>query len=216
VDKSRTIGHMTFEGVDRERPEILGECSQVHRSALLGDSVAIWSFVQIRENVKVGDNTIIGSYAYIDSGVQIGKNCKIQNRALLYEPAEIGDGVFIGPGAVLTNDNYPRAINSNGSIKLAADWKMEGVKVSNGASIGAGAVCVAPVNIGEWALIGAGAVVTKDVPPFAIVTGNPGRIVGWVGHEGYPLIEISKDLFECPKTKNKYELTCGELRRMAD
>ncbi len=207
---------MTSEGVDKGRLVIRGENSQVHRSALLGDSVKIWSFVQVREDVKIGDNTIIGSYAYIGSGVQIGKNCKIQNRALLYEPADIGDGVFIGPGVVLTNDNYPRAINPDGSIKLAVDWELKGVKVSKGASIGAGAICVAPLSIGEWALIGAGAVVTKDVPSFAMVIGNPGRIVGWVGHQGYPLIEVSKDLFECPKSKDKYKLLSGELHRVVD
>ena len=216
IPKSPTIGSMSNEGVDQRIPGILGENSQVHERTLIGDSVKIWSFVQVREGVKIGDNTIIGSYAYIDSRVQIGKNCKIQNRALLYEPAEIGDGVFIGPGVVLTNDNYPRAINPDGSIKLDIDWKMEGVKVCTGASIGAGAICVAPVKIGEWALIGAGAVVTKDVPPFAMVFGNPARIVGWVGHEGHPLIEFSKDVFECPKSKDKYKLLNGALQRMVE
>jgi acetyltransferase-like isoleucine patch superfamily enzyme len=207
---------MTNNGVAGERPVFIGENSEVHRSVRTGKSVTIWSFVQIREDVEIGDNTIIGSYVYIDSKVRIGKNCKIQNRALLYEPAEIADGVFIGPGVVFTNDNYPRAINPDGTIKSATDWNKEGVIVSKGASIGAGAICIAPVKIGEWALVGAGAVVTKDVPSFAVVVGNPAHTVGWVGHEGYPLIEISKDLFQCPKSHDKYKLLLGVLQRMVE
>jgi acetyltransferase-like isoleucine patch superfamily enzyme len=207
---------MTNNGVADERPVFIGENSEVHKSARIGKSVTIWSYVQIREDVEIGDNTIIGSYVYIDSKVRIGKNCKIQNRALLYEPAEIAEGVFIGPGVVLTNDNYPRAINPDGTIKSGIDWEKEGVIISKGASVGAGAICVAPVKIGEWALVGAGAVVTKDVPSFAVVVGNPARIVGWVGDEGYPLIEVSKDLFQCPKSFDKYKLLHGALQRMVD
>jgi len=207
---------MTNYGVADERPLFIGENSEVHKNVRTGKSVTIWSYVQIREDAEIGDNTIIGSYVYIDFKVRIGKNCKIQNRALLYEPAEIADGVFIGPGAVLTNDNYPRAINADGTIKSGTDWKKEGVTISKGASIGAGAICVAPVKIGEWALVGAGAVVTKDVPSFAVVVGNPARIVGWVGREGYPLIEVSKDLFQCPKSLDKYKLLRGVLQRMVD
>jgi acetyltransferase-like isoleucine patch superfamily enzyme len=207
---------MTNNGVADERPVFIGKNSEVHKSARIGKSVTIWSYVQIREDVEIGDNTIIGSYVYIDSKVRIGKNCKIQNRALLYEPAEIAEGVFIGPGVVLTNDNYPRAINPDGTIKSGIDWEKEGVIISKGASVGAGAICVAPVKIGEWALVGAGAVVTKDVPSFAVVVGNPARIVGWVGDEGYPLIEVSKDLFQCPKSFDKYKLLHGALQRMVD
>jgi acetyltransferase-like isoleucine patch superfamily enzyme len=207
---------MTNNGVADQKQMFIGENSEVHRSVRIGKSVTIWSFVQIREDVEIGENTIIGSYVYIDSKVRIGKNCKIQNRALLYEPAEIADGVFIGPGVVFTNDNYPRAINPDGTIKSATDWNKEGVIVSKGASIGAGAICIAPVKIGEWALVGAGAVVTKDVPSFAVVVGNPAHTVGWVGHEGYQLIEISKDLFHCPKSHDKYKLLLGVLQRMVE
>jgi UDP-2-acetamido-3-amino-2,3-dideoxy-glucuronate N-acetyltransferase len=216
IHKSSTIGDMRNNGVSNERPVFIGENSEVHGSVRTGKSVTIWSYVQIREDAEIGDNTIIGSYVYIDSKVRIGKNCKIQNRALLYQPAEIAEGVFIGPGVVLTNDNYPRAINSDGTIKSGTDWKKEGVTISKGASIGAGAICVAPVKIGEWALVGAGAVVTNDVPSFAVVVGNPARIVGWVGREGYPLIEVSKDLFQCPKSLDKYKLLRGVLQRMVD
>ncbi len=105
----------------------------------------------------------------------------MQNYALVYEPAELADGVFIGPAVVLTNDTYPRAVNPDLSLKSAHDWEPVGVTIGEGASIGARAVCVAPVTIGAWATVAAGAVVTKDVPDHALVVGVPARRVGWVG-----------------------------------
>ncbi|GAB6985380.1 hypothetical protein JCM10369A_19040 [Nocardioides pyridinolyticus] len=111
--------------------------------------------------------------AYIGSGVRVGENCKSQNYALVYEPAELADGVFVGPAAVLTNDTYPRAVTPEGDLKSAADWQPVGVTVERGASIGARAVCVAPVRIGAWATVAAGAVVTTDVAPYALVAGVP-------------------------------------------
>src|SRR5919112_2621620 len=118
----------------------------------------------------------------------MGVNCKIQNHALVYEPAELADGVFVGPAVVFTNDHHPRAVDPEGALKRASDWEPVGVTVAEGASIGARAVCVAPVTIGRWALVAAGAVVTEDVPDHALVMGNPGRQVGWVGFTGRRLI----------------------------
>jgi acetyltransferase-like isoleucine patch superfamily enzyme len=129
----------------------------------------------------------------------------------LFDSAEIEDGVFIGPGVILTNDRYPRAINGNMLLKTALDWKKVGVSVSKGASIGAGSICVAPIAIGEWALIGAGSVVTRDVASFALVVGNPAKQIGWVGPEGYKLIFVSDGLYECPKSKAKFRLMNGKL-----
>jgi UDP-2-acetamido-3-amino-2,3-dideoxy-glucuronate N-acetyltransferase len=102
----------------------------------------------------------------------------------VYDPAAIGDGVFIGPGAILTNDRLPRAISPTGELKRADDWDPVGVTVETGASIGAGAVCVAPVRIGAWAMVAAGSVVVRDVPDHALVAGNPARQIGWVGRNG--------------------------------
>jgi acetyltransferase-like isoleucine patch superfamily enzyme len=133
----------------------------------------------------------------------MGDHCKVQNYALVYEPAQLADGVFIGPAAVLTNDTYPRAINPDGSLKAADDWEHVGVTIGRGASIGARAVCVAPVTIGEWATVAAGAVVVKDVPAYALVVGVPARRVGWVGEAGHPL-QQDQDTWVCPATGRRY------------
>jgi acetyltransferase-like isoleucine patch superfamily enzyme len=194
----------------------------VHRTAdvssavNLGSDVRIWAFSQIRENVTVGDSTIIGSYTYLDCNVKIGKHCKIQNRALIYDPAIIHDGVFIGPGVILTNDKYPRSVSVDGQIKAAEDWEKTGVVIREGASIGAGAVCIGPVTIGRWALVGAGSVVSKSVNNHALVIGNPARQIGWVGYAGVRLQEISQNIFECPRTLTKFELINFELHEMMD
>jgi acetyltransferase-like isoleucine patch superfamily enzyme len=129
-------------------------------------------------------NCTIGRGAYVGPGVVIGDNVKLQNHALVYEPARLGDGVFVGPAAVLTNDEYPRAVTPEGRLKSGADWTAVGVTIGEGAAIGARAVCVAPVAVGRWALVAAGAVVTKDVPDFALVVGVPARRIGWVGRAG--------------------------------
>ena len=132
---------------------------------------------------------MIGRGAYVGTGVQIGDNVKLQNYALVYEPAELGDGVFVGPAAVLTNDHYPRSVDPEGNQKRGGDWEAVGVTVAEGASLGARSVCVAPVRIGRWAMVAAGAVVTKDVPDFGLVVGVPARRVGWVGRSGVKLVE---------------------------
>ena len=123
----------------------------------LGKNLRIWHQSQIREESTIGDNVIIGRNVYIGPGVEIGMNTKIQNNALIYEPAKIGNGVFIGPGVIFTNDRYPRSINPDYSQKGASDWDQVGVEVGDGAAIGAGVICIAPVKIGLWASIGAGA-----------------------------------------------------------
>jgi UDP-2-acetamido-3-amino-2,3-dideoxy-glucuronate N-acetyltransferase len=192
----------------------VSQSATVSDSASIAASAKVWSYAQIRENVVIGENTIIGSYVYIDSNVQIGQNCKIQNGAFLYDPARIHDGVFVGPGVILTNDHNPRAIQINGSLKSEADWTKDGVVIEKGASIGAGSICVAPLKVGAWALVGAGSVLTKNVPSFALVVGNPARQVGWVGKHGQKLKQISKDIFECPKTKTKYEVVNGMLQEV--
>lgn len=185
--------------------------ADVDSSAVLGDDVTVWHLAQVREDARVGSGCSLGRGAYIGPGVVLGENCKVQNYALLYEPAILGDGVFVGPAAVFTNDAFPRAINVDGSRKSAQDWVAVGVQVGTGASIGARAVCIAPVQIGRWALIAAGAVVTKDVPDHAIVAGVPARQVGWVGAAGIPLVEAGIDLYACPSTGDTYRESNGAL-----
>jgi UDP-2-acetamido-3-amino-2,3-dideoxy-glucuronate N-acetyltransferase len=182
--------------------------------AQISQGVVIWEFTQVREKAQIGPNTILGSYVYIDANVKIGSNCKIQNRALIYDPAVIQDGVFIGPGVILTNDKNPRSVSNLGELKTNEDWAKVGVEILEGASIGAGAICVAPVKVGKWALIGAGSVVTRNVKDFALVLGNPARQIGWVGPAGVPLRQISDSLFECPKSLTKFEVVNSELHEI--
>jgi UDP-2-acetamido-3-amino-2,3-dideoxy-glucuronate N-acetyltransferase len=162
-------------------------------------NVTIWAGTHVREFARIGSNTSIGQYAYLGPGAIIGRDCKIQNGALIYEPAVVGDAVFIGPRALLTNDRYPRAVNPEGTPKTADDWEPVGVTVNFGASIGAGAICVAPITIGTWATVAAGAVVVADVPDFALVAGVPAKRIGWVGRAGRMLVH-NGTAWECPVT----------------
>ena len=186
-------------------PTKIEPSADVDSTAIIGDGSSIWHLAQVRDGVVLGDNCIIGRGAYIGSGVKIGKNSKIQNYALVYEPAMLGDGVFIGPAAVLTNDQFPRAVNTDMSQKSGSDWQAVGVNIGDGASIGARAVCIAPVVIGKWALVAAGAVVTKDVPAFALVAGVPAKRIGWVGRAGVPLEKTDDNHFRCPKDASTYK-----------
>jgi acetyltransferase-like isoleucine patch superfamily enzyme len=187
----------------------------VDPSATIGPGTRIWDNTQIRDDVQIGSDCIIGRNVYIGSGVEVGSKCKIQNNALIYEPAVIADGVFIGPGVIFTNDQYPRAVNSDFSLKSPTDWEPVGVSVKSGASIGAGAVCVAPVTIGQWALVAAGSVVRKDVPNFALVAGVPARQVGWVGKSGYKLMQQG-EIYVCPATGEMYQVTDQKLREVEE
>jgi acetyltransferase-like isoleucine patch superfamily enzyme len=158
--------------------------AEVSPDAEIGDGALIWRNVQIREQTRLGRNCIVGQSAYIDFGVVIGDNVKIQNNASLYHGLELEDGVFVGPHVIFTNDRVPRAINPDGSLKSAADWTVGRTRVCYGAAIGAGSVIVTGVTIGRWAMVGSGAVVTKDVPDHALVVGCPARILGYVSAKG--------------------------------
>jgi UDP-2-acetamido-3-amino-2,3-dideoxy-glucuronate N-acetyltransferase len=186
--------------------------ADVSDEAELADGVRVWHLAQVREGARLGAGCIVGRGAYIGTGVTLGDHCKVQNYALVYEPAVLGNGVFIGPAVVLTNDHYPRAINADGTGKSASDWDPVGVTIEEGAAIGARAVCVAPVTIGRWALVAAGAVVISDVPAFAAVVGVPARRIGWVGKAGRPLRADGPTDFLCPVTGDRYVETDGVLR----
>lgn len=182
----------------------VSETADIASNAVVPDSASVWHYAQIRENARLGENNIIGRGAYIGTGVVLGDNCKVQNYALIYEPAHLGQGVFIGPAVVLTNDEYPRAVKPDGMLKSGKDWKAVGVTIGDGASIGANSTCIAPLQIGQWALIGSGSVVTRDVPDFALVAGNPARRIGWVGKTGHRLVQSGDSTWACPDSGTIY------------
>ena len=134
----------------------------------------------MREHANVGESCNIGKGVYIGADVQIGSNVKIQNNASIFEGVTLEDGVFVGPHVCFTNDLLPRAITPDGKLKSADDWEITPTLVKYGASIGAGSVILCGITVGEFALIGAGSVVTHDVPAHALVFGNPARQHGYV------------------------------------
>lgn len=142
----------------------------------IGSGSKIWMNVQVRENAKIGSQCVISKDVYIDESVSIGNRCKIQNSVSVYKGVEIDDDVFVGPNACFTNDLIPRAFNQ--------DWKISKTFVGKGASIGANATIICGVTIGSYSMIGAGAVVTKDVPKYSLVVGNPAKVVGMVDKNG--------------------------------
>jgi len=141
----------------------------------IGKNVRIYDQVNLYK-CKIGDNAKIDAFVYIEEGVKIGKNVKIRPFTFIPEGVEIEDDVFIGPGVIFTNDKYPR---------VRGQWRLQKTIVKRGASIGAGAIILPGVTIGEYAIIAAGSVVTKDVPPYAIVAGNPAKIIGYVTDEKF-------------------------------
>jgi len=200
---------------------MIDPAARVHPSAELegdvtvGADSAIWQRAQVRTGVRIGAQCVIGRDAFIDEGVVIGDRVKIQNCALVYHGVTVADGVFIGPGAILTNDRYPRAITPEGELARADDWQVSPIRLERGSSIGAGAVVVAGCDVGRFAMVGAGAVVTKPVPGHALVAGNPAVRIGWVCACGDRLLDA--DGHPAPAEIGRYttdpELTCGRCGR---
>jgi|SRR5450631_329687 len=177
--------------------------ARVDPGSRIDDSAVIWRGTHVRENAEIGAGTSLGQFVYVGPGARIGRNCKVQNGAMIYEPAVVGNCVFIGPNVVLTNDRAPRAVTTDGRTKSARDWTAVGVRIDDGASLGAGVVCVAPVVVGSWALVAAGAVVTHDVLPYALAAGVPARRIGWVGPAGERLVRSDED-WVCPIDGSRY------------
>ena len=174
---------------------VIDPSARIHASADLEDDVSvgsgtrIWQRAQVRTGAHIGADCVVGRDAFIDEGVVIGNRVKIQNGALVYHGVTVEDGVFIGPGAILTNDRFPRAITATGDLARADDWQVSPIVLRHGCSIGAGAVVVAGLEIGRFATVGAGAVVTRSVTDHALVAGNPARRLGWVCACGNRLLD---------------------------
>lgn len=158
--------------------------AEVSKKAKIGKGTKIWHYVQIREAAQIGKNCILGKGVYIDKGVKIGNKVKVQNKACIFYGVQIEDEVLIGPHVCFINDKNPRAVNRKGNLKSPGDWKVGQTLVKRGASIGANATILPGITIGQYAMIGASSVVTKDVPAYALSYGNPAKIQGKVDKEG--------------------------------
>jgi UDP-2-acetamido-3-amino-2,3-dideoxy-glucuronate N-acetyltransferase len=184
--------------------------SIVDGNAVIGDGTRVWNFVHVRENAEIGKKCVLGDYVYVDRGVKIGDGVKLENRATVYEGVTIEDDVFVGPHVTFTNDLHPRSFST--------DWKIHLTLVKKGASIGARTVIVCGVTVGEYALIGAGSVVTEDVPPYALAYGNPARIRGFVCRNGIKLVMEEKRkahvFMKCSVCKEIYKIPVEDYARI--
>lgn len=158
--------------------------AEVEADVQIGENSKIWHLCHIRRGAQLGANCVIGRGVFVDAGVQIGNAVKIQNYVSVFHGVTIEDGVFVGPHVCFTNDLFPRAVNPDMSLKAADDWTLTETRIRAGAAIGANSTIVCGITIGRWAMIGSGSVVTKDVPDYALVVGNPARIIGYVTASG--------------------------------
>jgi acetyltransferase-like isoleucine patch superfamily enzyme len=197
---------------------VIDPTARVHASAELEADVAVgprssvWNRAVLRTGASIGAECIIGRDAFIDEGVRLGDRVKVQNGALVYHGVTVGNGVFIGPGAILTNDRYPRAVTATGKLARGDDWTVSPIELLDGCSIGAGAVVVAGTKVGRFSTVGAGAIVTRDVPDYALVAGNPARRLGWVCACGARLVG-STGANAAPDPSPDAPLTCPRCGR---
>jgi UDP-2-acetamido-3-amino-2,3-dideoxy-glucuronate N-acetyltransferase len=181
--------------------------AEVSPQAEIGDGTSIWHQVQVREGSRIGKSCILSKGVYIDAGVLVGDCVKIQNYVSVYHGVTVEDGVFIGPHVCFTNDLQPRAVNPDMSLKAADDWQLSPTLIRRGASLGANSTIRCGVTVGQWALVGAGSVVTRDIPDYGLAWGNPARLNGFVCPCGKRLVKYSQQadvvVAKCPK--------CGQM-----
>jgi acetyltransferase-like isoleucine patch superfamily enzyme len=159
---------------------VIHPTAEVEEGARVGEGTRIWRQAHVRTGAVIGAECNLGMGVFVDVDVVIGNRCKLQNRVSVYKGVTIEDGVFVGPHATFTNDKTPRAVTPDGEVATDDDWTVVPTLVREGAAIGAGAVVVPGITIGRWAMVAAGAVVTRDVPDHGLVMGNPARLRGYV------------------------------------
>lgn len=175
------------------------ESAVIDRGARIGVGSRIWHFCHVMADAEIGRDCILGQNVFVAGGVRIGDGVKVQNNVSLYAGVEVEDHVFLGPSCVLTNVINPRA-------NLERKHEYRRTRLRKGATVGANATILCGITLGEWCFIGAGAVVTRDVPDYALITGNPGRQRGWMSRGGHRLRFDSDDLAVCPTTGDHYRL----------
>lgn len=156
------------------------ESALVEAGAEIGEDTKVWHDAHIRVRAKIGERCVIGKGVFIDFDVVIGDDCKMQNYVCVYHGLTLGRGVFVGPHVVFTNDMRPRATSPDFAPLRDGDWTVGATEIGDGAAIGANSTILPNVRIGEWAMVGAGSVVTRDVEPYGLVVGSPARQIGWV------------------------------------
>ena len=191
-----------------EKAYFVHPSSYVDEGCDIGAGTKIWHFSHIMSGCTIGERCNIGQNVVISPGVRLGDGCKIQNNVSVYTGVTCGDDVFLGPSCVFTNVVNPRSAVSRKDQYLKT-------YVGKGASIGANATIVCGHTIGEYAMIGAGAVVTKDIPPYALVVGNPSRQIGWVSEYGHRLSFNEKGIATCPESNQQYLLEGGVVTRIS-
>lgn len=178
--------------------------ADVSPNAQIGAGTRIWNEAQVREGACLGSDCTVGKGSYVDHDVSIGDRVKIQNHVSIFHGVTIEDGAFIGPHVTFTNDLHPRAVQPDGAVRGDDDWRVILTLVREGASIGAGAVVVCGITIGRWAMVGAGAIVTRDVPDQGLVFGNPAELMGWVCLCGHRL-DRQDGAWRCPECSRTFE-----------
>lgn len=185
------------------------ETAIIDEGCNIGEGTKIWHFSHIMKNCRIGENCNIGQNVVVSPEVILGKNVKVQNNVSIYTGVICEDDVFLGPSMVFTNITNPRSA-------VVRRGQYEKTTVKHGASIGANATIVCGHDIGEFAFIGAGAVITKHVPAYALVVGNPARQIGWMSEYGHRLRFDENGIAECPESGEHYELKNGEVRKIAE
>jgi UDP-2-acetamido-3-amino-2,3-dideoxy-glucuronate N-acetyltransferase len=189
-----------------DKPYFVHESAYVDEPCDIGEGTKIWHFSHVMADCRIGAKCILGQNVHVASGVVIGDNVKVQNNVSLYDGAVIESDVFLGPSCVFTNITNPRS-------QVVRRHVYEKTLVRRGASVGANATIVCGITIGRYAFVGAGAVVTKDVPDYALVVGVPSRVVGWMSRHGYRLSAPGADgIMRDPKTGWTYRLESGVVR----